>query len=216
MSAVEAPKMSGVDAPIDFFSQNKDQYAKFSNYHILSKPITIDGLQYSSTEAYYHAMKFLKDPDDQNHQEYREIIRQARTPNQSKALGNQKHERYPSVFDPLKDKRLINDIITQYKSIVTIRPDWDDLRNSVMAVATEAKYTQDPRLMKLLLSTGTRVIREASPYDSYWGIGRNGKGHNMLGIILMMFRDQQLGCKQSQEYYEQLTASAGVKYGGAH
>jgi ribA/ribD-fused uncharacterized protein len=57
-----------------------------------------------------------------------------------------------------------------------------------MLHALRCKFA-DPELQVLLLSTGLRTLIENSPHDSYWGCGRDGKGENRLGVILMRVRE---------------------------
>jgi predicted NAD-dependent protein-ADP-ribosyltransferase YbiA (DUF1768 family) len=45
-------------------------------------------------------------------------------------------------------------------------------------------------MSKCLLETGDREIIENSPVDSYWGIGPDGRGENMVGKILMRLRKE--------------------------
>ena len=63
-----------------------------------------------------------------------------------------------------------------------------------------AKFSQNSELRKWLLSTGDKVLVEASPYDKIWGIGLNVQhpchnqplmwpGENRLGWCLMLARD---------------------------
>ena len=59
-------------------------------------------------------------------------------------------------------------------------------------------FRQNPYLKAVLLSTGSRELAEANPYDSYWGtsssaetaISRNSRwpGNNTMGTILMDVR----------------------------
>jgi ribA/ribD-fused uncharacterized protein len=62
-----------------------------------------------------------------------------------------------------------------------------------------AKFGQHPALRDFLLGTGDRVLAEASPYDTVWGIGRSAdepearhparwRGLNLLGFALMDVR----------------------------
>ena len=74
--------------------------------------------------------------------------------------------------------------------IIPLRTDWEEVKNEVMAKALKAKFTQNADLKELLLSTGTKALEEASPTDSYWGTGKNGKGQNQLGKLLMELRDE--------------------------
>jgi predicted NAD-dependent protein-ADP-ribosyltransferase YbiA (DUF1768 family) len=43
---------------------------------------------------------------------------------------------------------------------------------------------------KALLATGDNRILEASQYDYRWGCGRDGRGNNAYGKILMAVRDK--------------------------
>ncbi|MBX2871832.1 MAG: NADAR family protein [Saprospiraceae bacterium] len=63
------------------------------------------------------------------------------------------------------------------------------------------KFSQHAALRAFLLSTGEKVLVEASPYDQIWGIGlakeapqakdpRDWLGTNLLGFALMEVRDQ--------------------------
>lgn len=70
-----------------------------------------------------------------------------------------------------------------------LRLDWNLVKDAVMRHVILAKFTQHTHLRDGLLSTGDAIIIEDSPYDSYWGCGRDGKGKNMLGQTLMWARD---------------------------
>ena len=41
-----------------------------------------------------------------------------------------------------------------------------------------------------LLATGDQKIVESSQYDYYWGCGRDGRGHNTYGNVLMAVREK--------------------------
>lgn len=70
-----------------------------------------------------------------------------------------------------------------------MRDDWDKIKDDVMRHAVLTKFLQHTDLRDALLATGDEHIIEDSPYDSYWGCGKDGKGQNMLGITLMWVRD---------------------------
>jgi ribA/ribD-fused uncharacterized protein len=69
-----------------------------------------------------------------------------------------------------------------------------------MRFGVKMKFEQNPHLKKKLLDTGTRTLVEASPVDTYWGIGmgmwhkevfdRSKWGKNHLGQILMEERTE--------------------------
>ena len=71
------------------------------------------------------------------------------------------------------------------------RRDWSTTKVSVMRSALMAKFTQHEGPRELLLSTlqpRPAVLVEASPHDTYWGGGRDGRGSNHLGRLLMELR----------------------------
>ncbi|HEY9731849.1 MAG TPA: NADAR family protein [Drouetiella sp.] len=71
-----------------------------------------------------------------------------------------------------------------------LRKDWESVKIDLMTDAVRAKFTQHDDLRKILLSTGTATIVEHTVRDKFWGDGGDGKGKNMLGIILMKVRDE--------------------------
>ena len=72
-----------------------------------------------------------------------------------------------------------------------IRPDWDDVKLSVMTRLNEQKYMQ-PDLRKKLCDTYPQDLVEGNTWgDTFWGVC-DGKGSNHLGKILMAIRLQIL------------------------
>ncbi len=77
---------------------------------------------------------------------------------------------------------------------ITMRPDWENVKESVMMEALYAKFTQNEDLKQLLLDTGDREIIEGNTWhDQYWGSCSCEKhyktdGKNMLGELLMALR----------------------------
>lgn len=74
-----------------------------------------------------------------------------------------------------------------------LRKDWEDVKDSVMALAVLTKFEQYEELKNILLSTGDATIAEHTTNDSYWGDGGDGSGKNMLGRILMAVRSELRG-----------------------
>ena len=72
---------------------------------------------------------------------------------------------------------------------VPIRNDWDEVKEEVMLFALRRKFS-NPKLKGLLLKTGKKQLVENSPYDRYWGCGKDGGGKNRLGVLLMKVRDE--------------------------
>ena len=69
-----------------------------------------------------------------------------------------------------------------------LRKDWETVKENVMREALQAKFTQHPPLLELLLSTGNRPLIEHTKNDRYWGDGGDGQGRNRLGSLLMELR----------------------------
>ncbi|NJL93628.1 MAG: NADAR family protein [Anaerolineae bacterium] len=96
--------------------------------------------------------------------DYEQQIRLAKTPKQAKALGQSRQH--------------------------PLRPDWEAVKDGIMAEAVLLKFQTHAELRAILLGTGDEVIVENAPNDFYWGCGADGSGLNKLGQILMQVRAQ--------------------------
>lgn len=94
---------------------------------------------------------------------YRERIRLAAGPREARTLGQSR--------------------------AVPIRSDWDAVREELMRKALCLKF-QRRELQVLLLSTDSRPLVEASPFDHFWGAGQDGSGQNRLGHLLEQVRQK--------------------------
>lgn len=110
-----------------------------------------------------------------NDAEMEKEILKAATPNQAKALG-----RKVKNFDPKL---------------------WDEHKCQIVTQGNLLKFSQNQKFKDFLLSTGDKVLVEASPYDRIWGIGMLEtdsrvenpllwNGENLLGFALMEVRDE--------------------------
>lgn len=72
-------------------------------------------------------------------------------------------------------------------------PNWAEIKFDRMRAVLKAKFEQHPELKELLLGTGDAGLVEAGTVDNavnrLWG-QVNGKGQNMLGVMLMELRDE--------------------------
>lgn len=77
-----------------------------------------------------------------------------------------------------------------------ITPDWSRIKFDRMREVLRAKFTQHEDLKELLLSTGDARLVEVARTDNLvnrtWG-EVNGKGQNMLGVLLMEVREELRG-----------------------
>ena len=78
---------------------------------------------------------------------------------------------------------------------------WDKVKYSIVLNGNYYKFTQNKEMMDFLLSTGDKILVEASPMDTIWGIGlgkdnekahniASWRGKNLLGFALMEVRDE--------------------------
>ena len=71
--------------------------------------------------------------------------------------------------------------------VITLRPNWDTIRLTVMDEVLAAKFT-DQELRDKLIATGEAELIEGNNWgDTFWGVC-NGKGSNFLGKSLMNLR----------------------------
>mmetsp|Transcript_3475 Transcript_3475/g.4302 ORF Transcript_3475/g.4302 Transcript_3475/m.4302 type:complete len:165 (-) Transcript_3475:74-568(-) len=96
--------------------------------------------------------------------EYREEIRKARSGLQAKKLGAAERD----------------DIVEN----------WYEKQEEVMKRGLAAKFAQHADLKEVLLSTQNANIIYDSSSDSFWGIGKDGKGENKLGKLLVEIREE--------------------------
>ncbi len=71
-----------------------------------------------------------------------------------------------------------------------LRKDWESVKDNIMRTVVEAKFRQHADIRARLLATGDAKLIEDTNDDMYWGRGSNGKGKNMLGVILVEVRSK--------------------------
>lgn len=78
---------------------------------------------------------------------------------------------------------------------------WSKVCYDFMYKVNYEKYSQNTRLKNILLNTSDKMIIEANPKDTRWGIGLSAEddrvldesqwqGENLLGKVLMQVRDE--------------------------
>jgi ribA/ribD-fused uncharacterized protein len=129
--------------------------------NLFRRPMEFEGRMYPTAEHAYQAGKARKD-------EVRDWILSAPTPS---LVAMAAHGLY--TWD--------------------IVPEWSRTKFDRMREVLKAKFSQHEDLKKLLLSTGNARLVEAGRTDNAvnrtWG-EVNGKGQNMLGVLLMEVRDE--------------------------
>jgi ribA/ribD-fused uncharacterized protein len=156
--------------PILFFGADESKGEYRDFSNMSNHPIEINGETFPTVEHYFQAMKAREFKDDEIYQK----ILNTKTPKAVKAIGK-------------KVKNFVQEV-------------WDAKRDEVMETGVRAKFVQHPELRKKLLETGDKLIGEANPRDTYWGIGTSmdlekakipskWRGQNKLGKTLMNLRD---------------------------
>jgi ribA/ribD-fused uncharacterized protein len=134
-------------------------------------PFEIDGLRYPTAEHFMMAEKARLFRDEAN----LSAILTAKSAAAAKKLGRQ---------------------VTGFNEETWLKHRWE-----IVVRGNSAKFSQYPELARFLRQTGQRVIVEASPHDSIWGIGlaadhpnaerpQDWMGLNLLGFALMKVREQ--------------------------
>lgn len=93
-----------------------------------------------------------------------------------------------------KQKSLGREVVGYQESV------WKKHREKIVYDGNYHKFTQNNDILKMLLNTKGKILVEASPYDTIWGIGlektdpkalnkSTWKGLNLLGYILTKLRD---------------------------
>ena len=133
----------------------------------------------------------------------------------SKFIVGGKEYQYAEQFMMAKKAELFNDIENLHKIMTASSPQtikklgrevqnfdpvvWNEKKFEIVVQGNLAKFSQNPELRNFILSTGNKILVEASPYDKIWGIGMNEsspdvifpekwKGQNLLGFALMKVR----------------------------
>lgn len=97
---------------------------------------------------------------------------------------------------------------------------WDKVKKEIVFKGNYHKFTQNSVLMKELLKTDGKLLVEASPYDTIWGIGMDShhpdilestkwKGQNLLGIILVRVRNL---IKDELEIHKKIESLSLIEY----
>ena len=129
--------------------------------NLYRRPIVVEGREYPTSEHAYQAGKAIKES-------VREWLLSAPSPS---LVAMAAHGLY--TWD--------------------IVPDWSKVKFDRMRGVLRAKFTQHQDLRELLLSTGNARLVESTktdnPVNRLWG-EVNGKGNNMLGVLLMELRSE--------------------------
>jgi len=100
----------------------------------------------------------------------------------AKAINDKDRQKILSAKTPKECKKIANSIER--------RDDWENVKFDIMLKALRAKVASYEFMGPKLLATGNEEIAEDSPYDAEWGLGKDGKGKNLLGKAWMEIRNE--------------------------
>jgi ribA/ribD-fused uncharacterized protein len=163
---------AGAEAPppppeiVHFFSKEPEN-KEFSNFY--DTKFTLDGVNYSSAEHAYQAIK-AKTFGDEEH--FKKIVK-AKSAQSAKSFGKK---------------------VTGYNEEL-----WAAKKDDAMKSVLRAKFTQNLDIRKKLMDTGEKVLANSDSRDKYWGTGTSAsttmakdpskwKGENKLGKFIMELR----------------------------
>jgi ribA/ribD-fused uncharacterized protein len=151
-------------------NRHNEDIGKFVFSQWYYSPFTVENIEYKTTEHWMMAQKAKLFDDIEA---FEKILR-VNKPGEVKEIGRQ-----IKGFDEIR---------------------WDERKFDIVKTGNIFKFQQNKRLKDYLISTGDRVIVEASPTDTIWGIGltqdskmvenpNTWRGLNLLGFALMETRD---------------------------
>ena len=155
---IEHPLMSDDKQEKILFSSRSKNYSFLSNFYF--SEMTIDGKVYHHVEGYYQSRKFID-------------------------INNNAVEHIRNVASPMACKK----IAYSYTMPNDKKESWDNnIKDIIMKQAVYTKFITNSDLTKKLLDTGNAILVENNLSDNYWAGGKDGKGQNKLGKMLMELR----------------------------
>jgi N-glycosidase YbiA len=102
---------------------------------------------------------------------------------------------HPEIAEEIyaaKSPSEVKKISDQYN--YSVASEFHEHKLAIMEEIIRAKYHQHEKVQRMLATSGTKNIIENSPSDSFWGIGPDESGQNMLGKLWMKIRDEEILC----------------------
>lgn len=151
-------------------NKHNETIGKFCFSQWFKSSFTVDNIEYKTSEHWMMAHKALLFGDTNN---FDKIIK-CEKPGEAKELGRQ---------------------VLGYDDQT-----WNQKKFDIVKLGNIHKFNQHPDFAKYLLKTENRILVEASPVDTIWGIGLSQdskdinniyawRGQNLLGFALMETRD---------------------------
>lgn len=156
-------------------------FLRWEDPHMIFEPTPQDWISISRADANhplasYSHFPFHLDEDDWPSVEHYYQAMQFDDPQIREAIRTAQHPKDAEAIAK-KNKR-------------KIRKDWDKIKVTVMIRATYTKCRSHETVASALLATGDEKLLETSQYDYFWGCGRDLRGKNQYGEVLMAVRQR--------------------------
>lgn len=168
-----------------FFFGEGEQFFELTNFWIHNPPLQWNDEPFKSVEHIYQMQKYYYQGCSPESAAYGIQIKDANTPFIAKILSRM----WVSGKNEWRKNASVVIEEAQAQGVIA-RPDWLMVNMGIMIEAVRLKFAQDEHCREVLLSTGDVLLVENSPTDGWWGIGKNKKGLNKFGIILMQIREE--------------------------
>lgn len=103
-----------------------------------------------------------------------------------KFADNTIHHQILTLATPAEVSKFADSWLRKFK----IRKDWSKVKTTIMTRAIYIKCRTHREITEKLLSTADKILVENSQFDYFWGCGRDKRGHNHFGKVLMNVRDK--------------------------
>eukprot|EP01130_Rhizamoeba_saxonica_P013517 TRINITY_DN5775_c0_g1_i1.p1 TRINITY_DN5775_c0_g1~~TRINITY_DN5775_c0_g1_i1.p1 ORF type:complete len:253 (+),score=44.00 TRINITY_DN5775_c0_g1_i1:23-781(+) len=196
------PEPLGTDAVLFFDIQ--EPFGQLSPIYCKSKhkslKLKIDGIRYTSVHHYVQCQKYLYDGCPSVNRAFARQIIKCSTGYKAYLMGNQ------FMKGTCKWKKVLSELVLKYqKRGIRLRDDWDIVKRNKMAIAMHELYKQNMDLRLLLKDTGKGLLVYDDKRNSYWGVGQDFRGKNVVGKLLMKIRDKYL--RRDEYEIEELSIS---------
>lgn len=158
-----------------------------SNFYV--SPVVLEGKIYPTVEHAYQAAKFFTVDWNTVQQNVKDEIQEALKLRGYAAPVIYGNELFIDTKIAAGNIKIIADILRKYGYV---DKEWEDKRIKIMISLLLQKFGQEELLSRLKETEGKELIEGNTWDDTLWGVSE-GKGRNILGIILMEIRKLNKG-----------------------
>lgn len=176
-----------MDGTIEFNDDCKI-YSEFSNYFICNKGFTFnisDNIWVRTSQSAIETMRWLYEGCSDNNAKFALIIANESDPIKATLMSRLDYK----IDSPWKEE-IYNLACKCKEQEILQNTKYNEQYEEYMEKILKSKFSQDMRCKKILFSTNGYNLVYANKYDNIWGIGKDGKGQNKLGKLLVKLRNE--------------------------